>query len=415
VTRGSSLRINEARFQKHFQELSRIGATPKGGIHRPTFSDAHTKARAWFKDRALEAGLEFTIDGAANHSAILRQEDAEKTLLIGSNLDSVCNGGSFDGALGVAAALEVLNTIKDANLHLPVHLEAIDFTDEEFTYIEFLGSRAFTGQLGAENLLIRSGLDDDFERRIKDLEISTSSIAKCGRNPSDYSGYLELHIEQGSRLENQGCQVGVVKSIVAIRSLQIQFHGRADHAGTTPMDSRRDAGLGAAAFTASINKLVLEHFPDCVLNVGNMTFFPGASNIVPERVDVTFELRSPEDLRAEELGEIVFLVSTEEAAQRGLDVEIKTIGTSKAVLLHSDLKEIINAVAEAQGLSKMGIASGAGHDAQILAGFTPTGMILVPSQGGISHNPKEFTNWKDCVNGANMLLGSVIRWANFSQ
>jgi N-carbamoyl-L-amino-acid hydrolase len=411
VIEAPSLRINEARFQEHFEALSRIGATPEGGVHRPTFSDAHTEARNWFRERAKEAGLEFNRDGAANHSAFLPQPGAEKTILIGSHLDSVPIGGRFDGALGIAAALEVLQSIKEANLQLPVQLEAIDFTDEEFTYVEFLGSRALTGQLTEETLHVRPGVTEEFSDRMEDQGISTSSMLSCGREPDNYSGYLELHIEQGSRLEDQECQIGVVTSIVGIRSLQILFHGRADHAGTTPMTSRQDAGLGAAAFTQTINNVVLEQFPDCVLNVGNMNFFPGVSNIVPERVEVTLEFRAPEDQRAEELGETVFLVSTEKAAQRGLDVEIKTIGTSNAVQMHSSVQEIIRDTAEGLELSTMRCASGAGHDAQILANFIPTGMILVPSQGGISHNPKEFTRWEDCVNGANVLLGTAIRWA----
>jgi N-carbamoyl-L-amino-acid hydrolase len=415
VVSRSSLRINEARFQNHFEELSRIGATPEGGVHRTTFSDAHTAVRAWFRERAVEAGLVFSRDGAANHSAVLRQPGAEKTILLGSHLDSVPNGGRFDGALGVAAALEVLRSIKDANLQLPVHLEAIDFTDEEFAYVEFLGSRAFTGQLTEETLHVRSGVTEEFSERMEDQGISTSSMLSCGRDLDNYSGYLELHIEQGSRLEDQGYQLGIVTSIVGIQSLHILFFGRADHAGTTPMTSRQDAGLGAAAFTQSINKMLLEHFPDCVLNVGNMTFFPGASNIVPELVEVNLEFRARADKRAKEVGDMVRLVAKEEAAKRGLEVELKTIGASNAAQMDSGLQDLISSVAEAQGLSKMAMASGAGHDAQILADFTPSAMILVPSKGGISHNPAEFTNWEDCVNGANILLGSVIRWAEDRQ
>jgi N-carbamoyl-L-amino-acid hydrolase len=403
--------INEPRFRENFEELSQIGATPEGGVNRPTFSDSHTEARAWFRERALEAELEFKIDGAANHSAFLHQAGAEKTILLGSHLDSVPNGGRFDGALGVVAALEVLLTVRDAEIQLPVHLEAIDFTDEEFTYVEYLGSRAFTGQLDADNLRSRSDSEEEFERIISSEGLSMSSMLACGRDPRNYTGYLELHIEQGSRLEDQGYQLGLVTSIVAIWSYQIVFHGRADHAGTTPMTSRQDAGLGAAAFTLAFRKMMIDQFPDCVANVGNMAYLPGVSNVVPDLVDVTLEFRAPDDMRAEKLGETIAFIAREEAKRHDLEVEIQKTGHSNATPMHSNLQEIIGVAAKAMDLRAMRMASGAGHDAQVLANFTSTGMILVPSVAGISHNPKEYTRWEDCINGANTLLGSTIRWA----
>ena len=410
-----SLRINESRFRENFERLSRIGATVEGGVNRPAFGDSHTEARAWFRERALEAGLGINIDGAANHSATLHQPGAKQVLLLGSHLDSVPNGGRFDGALGVVAALEVLLTVNDAKVQLPVHLEAIDFTDEEFTYIEYLGSRAFTGQLKKDNLRIRSGSEDDFERIAVSEGFSMSSMLSCGRDPKNYIGYLELHIEQGSRLEQQGYQLGLVTSIVAIWSYQIVFRGRADHAGTTPMNSRHDAGLGAAAFSLAFHKMMIDQFPDCVANIGNMAYLPGVSNVVPDLVDVTLEFRAPDDLRAEKLGETVTFIAREEAQRHGLEVEIKKTGHSNATPMHSNLQEIISDAAKAMDLRAMRMASGAGHDAQVLAYFTSTGMILVPSVAGISHNPKEFTEWEDCVNGANALLGSAIRWAHQTQ
>jgi N-carbamoyl-L-amino-acid hydrolase len=410
-----SLSINKPRFRENFEELSRIGATSEGGVNRPAFSDAHTEARAWFRERALEAELEFKIDGAANHSAFLHQAGAEKTILLGSHLDSVPNGGRFDGALGVVAALEVLLTVKDAEIQLPVHMEAIDFSDEEFTYVEYLGSRAFTGQLEADNLRSRSESEEEFERIIVSEGLSMSSMLTCGRDPRNYSGYLELHIEQGSRLEDQGYQLGLVTSIVAIWSYQIVFRGRADHAGTTPMTSRQDAGLGAAAFTLAFHKMMIDQFPDCVANVGNMAYLPGVSNVVPDRVDVALEFRAPDDIRAEKLGETIAFIAREEAQRYDLEVEIQKTGHSNATPMHSNLQEIISIAAKAMDLRTMRMASGAGHDAQILAHFTSTGMILVPSVAGISHNPKEFTKWEDCVNGANALLGSAIRWAHQAQ
>jgi N-carbamoyl-L-amino-acid hydrolase len=406
-----SLRINEVRFRENFEALSIIGVTPEGGVNRPTFSEAHTKAREWFREQAHEAGLEIFVDGAANHSAILRQPGAEKTLIIGSHLDSVPNGGRFDGALGVVAALEILNTIKDADLQLPVHLEAVDFTDEESTYAEFLGSRAFTGRLNAETLQIRDRDLSKFKEALAVRNLSERSLFTCGRDPSEFVGYIELHIEQGSRLEESDSHLGIVTSIVGIYENHIIFHGRADHAGTTPMSSRLNAGLGASGFNLSLDQLVREQYPNCVANVGKMIFEPGAANVVPARVEVVCEYRAPNDQLAEALAGAIREAAQEEAERYGLELEIIPIGHAKPIQMNSQLQGLIAETAEDLGLKSMKLTSGAGHDAQILGNFTPSGMIFVPSAGGISHNPKEYSKWEDCVNGANVLMGSVIRRA----
>jgi N-carbamoyl-L-amino-acid hydrolase len=178
------------------------------------------------------------------------------------------------------------------------------------------------------------------------------------------------------------------------------------------MNSRHDAGLGAAAFSLAIRKTMLDQFPDCIANVGNMAYLPGVSNVVPDLVDVTLEFRAPDDLRAEKLGETVTFIAREEAQRHGLEVEIKKTGHSNATPMNSNLQEIISVAAKAMDLRSMRMASGAGHDAQVVAIFTPTGMIFIPSVGGVSHSPKEFSKWEDCVNGANALLGSAIRWAH---
>ena len=315
-----SLRINENRFREYFEQLARIGATPEGGVNRLTFSQAHTEAREWFCEKVHEAGFELLIDGAANHSAILRQTGAEKTLLIGSHLDSVPNGGRYDGALGVIAALEVLNTIKDADLQLPVHLEAIDFTDEESTYAEFLGSRAFTGRLNVDTLHIRERNLSQFNEALSVRSLSDSSFFSCGRDPNEYVGYLELHIEQGSRLEESDTQLGIVTSIVGIYENHIVFHGRADHAGTTPMSSRLNASLGASSFNLAVDHLVKEQFPSCVANVGKMIFEPGVANVVPKRVEVISEYRAPNDQLADELGRSIAAAAEQAASRYGLEL-----------------------------------------------------------------------------------------------
>ena len=240
-----NLRINPDRMLAAFNELAQIGATSDGGVHRPTFSEAHLAARQWFREQIEKFGLEFRTDGAGNHSAFLAcGDDHAPTFLLGSHLDSVPKGGRFDGALGVMAAFEVLRTIKDAGLKLKVDLEAIDFTDEEGTLVGLLGSAGLAGRLHEELLQNPRGGREALLEGMKRAGLSDESMLSAARPQESLAGYLELHIEQGKRLERAGFDIGIVSAIVSIWSYRLSFVGRADHAGTTTMDDRLDASLG---------------------------------------------------------------------------------------------------------------------------------------------------------------------------
>ena len=244
-----------------FNELASIGATAEGGVHRPTFSEAHLAARRWFREEIERSGLEFHVDGAGNHSAVLTFERSNvPTLLIGSHLDSVPDGGRFDGALGVMAALEVLRTVRENAIPLKVRLEAIDFTDEEGTLVGLLGSAALTGHLRPELLQNPRGGRDALVEGMKRAGLSEEGMLSAARPKESMTGYLELHIEQGKRLERSGTDIGIVSAIVGISSYQLSFIGRADHAGTTTMQDRLDASLGASAFTLAARELVMTGF-----------------------------------------------------------------------------------------------------------------------------------------------------------
>ena len=406
--------IDASRMKADFDALAEIGATPEGGVSRPAFSDAHRAARHWFHQQAEVAGLETKVDSAGNHSAILRQPSATKTLLLGSHLDSVPNGGRFDGALGVVAALEVLRTVKVSGGDLPVHLEAIDFTDEESSVFDYLGSRSAVGGLDFEVLRSTVREHPDLAPRLSQAGVELDRIASARRDPSSLAGYLELHIEQGPRLLEAGAQIGIVESIVGIRSLRLIFRGRPDHAGTTPMEARADAGLAASAFNLSAREIVTERFPGCVATVGRMTFDPGAFNVVPGTVEVTLEVRAPDDVRSRALELQVVEQAKRDAAGFGCTLDIAPYGVSQAAPMHSRAQQAIQRACEVLGIRWMRLSSGAGHDAQMLATVTTTGMIFVPSVGGISHNPREFTEWGDCVAGANVLLGATLDLARQS-
>ena len=403
------LRINSDRMLASFNELASIGATPEGGVHRPTFSEAHLAARLLYRQEIERSGLEFHMDGAGNHSAILG--DQAQTLLIGSHLDSVPDGGRFDGALGVMAALEVLRTIRENAIPLKFRLEAIDFTDEEGTLVGLLGSAAVTGHLRPELLQNPRGGREGLVEGMKRAGLSEEGMLSAAHPKGSMIGYLELHIEQGKRLERSGIDIGIVSAIVGISSYQLSFIGRADHAGTTTMQDRLDASLGASAFTLAARELVMRDFPDCVVNVGKMEFTPGAFNIVPARVDLSLEFRSADEAEFDRLDAALLGIAQLEAKRFGLEFRSDFRGRHAPTPMSDEVQRAFTDSCEALGLTHTPLVSGAGHDGQSFAGICPMGMIFVPSVNGTSHSPHEFTKWKDCVNGANALLQTVLRLA----
>jgi N-carbamoyl-L-amino-acid hydrolase len=410
----SQLRINEHRFKHDFDILSKIGETLNGGVCRPAFSQAHFETREWFRKKAEKAGLKFSIDGAANHIACHPSKTPDaRTLIIGSHLDSVPTGGKFDGALGVAAGLEVLQTIQEKEIELPFNLDVIDFTDEEGWLVSFLGSYAFTGKLLAENLSHPRGGLNIFLEGTQKAGISPASILEAKRKTDELAGYLELHVEQAPRLVLEQKDIGIVTSIAGIKFGKVLFFGKSDHAGTTPMQNRYDAGLGASLFIQKLHQLV-SSYEECYANVGEISFLPGGFNIVPQEAHLSLEFRAPNI-------ELMEILETEiEAIIREIEEKLKIkssmnwLGSRAPAPLSEKMQKIIAGSVQTLQLSNMQLASGAGHDAQSMASICPTGMIFVPSQGGRSHTPEEHTLWQDCVNGANVLLQSVLKFATYN-
>jgi beta-ureidopropionase / N-carbamoyl-L-amino-acid hydrolase len=409
------IRINQHRFRADFEELSQIGKEGESGVRRPAFSSAHLEARSWFRSKIEQAGLEFCQDEAGNHSGKLYcGPSGAQVLLVGSHLDSVRSGGRFDGALGVLAGLETLRIVKERGLQLPFHLEVIDFTDEEGSLVSFFGSFALAGLLEPDHLENPRGGRAALEDGLKRAGIKAEDIFSARRDPRTIAGYLELHIEQGHQLVASGRDAGVVSSISGISFYRLTFIGRADHAGTAPMETRQDAGLGASYFNLELKKLILDRFPDCFANVGRMVFEPGAFNIVPEKAVLSLEFRSPEIRQFRSLKTAVLELAQEAASRFALGFKPEFLGEKEPVEMSQAARESIAKAAERLGLSTLSTISRAGHDAQAMAEICPTGMIFIPSEGGISHSPKEYSSWQDCVNGANLLLHSVLSWADRS-
>ena len=406
-----NIRINNERMRMDFDTLAAIGATTAGGVHRPAFSDAHFEAGNWFRKRAGRIGpdIRVTTDAAGNQMVTLFSHlEGEPEILIGSHLDSVPDGGRFDGALGVVAALEVLETIRESGVKLRHPLTAVNFMDEEGAYIGLMGSRALSGTLPKGEVDHLAGRSDAFKRGLRKAGLECDAIFAAQSEPGATAGYLELHIEQGLRLKNAGAQIGVVTGIVGIRCFCITFKGRADHAGTTPMDARQDAGLGASSFSLAARDLIMREFPASVTTVGNMIYMPGASNVVPNSVAVSLEFRADSMEALDAMESALTSLAREHAARFDLSVTLEALERVSPVPTDKTIIQMIDQSAHALALASIRMPSGAGHDAQAMAAVCPVGMIFVPSEHGASHSAREHTPWEDCVNGANVLLHSVL-------
>ena len=401
------LRIDESRLLNDIAELAQIGATADGGVSRPALTAADIEARRWFECKIAEAGLAYAMDGAGNQSAILFSDPpSEKRILAGSHLDSVPNGGRYDGALGVLAAFEALRALKDQNIAPPVTLEAINFTDEESAIMGLMGSKAVVGQLTAADFE-RSRVDaGELTRRFSALGITRESMLAATRD--DVLAWVELHIEQGTRLESSGIDIGVVNAIVGIRSIHVTFSGEAAHAGTKPMDQRRDALWGAAMFVMRAREFVLDNYSPGVCNVGIIDAKPGAFNIVPAEVYCALEFRHGADEIMNRMETDLIRLLQECAAQFGLSVTYEATPPVIPATMGESVMAAIERAAGALGLSHQRMLSFAGHDTQNIANIAPAAMYFVPSVGGISHNPNELTRDADCVKGANLMLHTLL-------
>lgn len=400
-----SLSVNELRFATTFKTLTRDGATPAGGLSRPALSEAHLSARSTFRALAKEQGFELRTDGAGNLSALWRCDASNApTLMLGSHLDSVPNGGRFDGTLGVAAAFETAQVLRAAVNPLKVHLEVMDFTDEEGTWISLMGSRAMTGQLTLEDLARPRGDSEAFADALNRAGLTAEGILASDRSKDRFAAYLELHIEQGTRLEDTNTDIGIVTGMVGIHMYLVTFHGQANHAGTTPMLKRQDAALGASAFCLAVQQRTLAEYPDCVATVGRMQFVPGAFNIVPEQVTVFMELRTDERARAGHMQSALRSEAQKAARRFDLTVDFDHLESVTERRMDPDICRDMESACTQLELTCMPLPSLAGHDAQSMAKLCQSGLLFIPSKQGFSHSAAEFSDWDDCVNGANALL-----------
>lgn len=406
---ANELRIDVGRLRRDIEALAAIGRDPTGGISRPAWSPAHEEARAWLLGRLRAAGLAARVDPAGN--VFGRLGEGIPAVLTGSHIDTVPRGGPLDGALGVLAGLECLRTVAASGVRPARALEVAAFTDEEGRFYGFFGSRALTGSLDrllAERLTDPTGLALAEAMRRAGFDLARAPDAH--RDPREIAAYVELHIEQGPWLEAEDVPIGVVEGIVGIRRFRLTFVGQPDHAGTTPMDRRKDAFFTAAEYATKSRELVVRGGEGhAVTTIGVVDVRPGVANIVPERAALLQELRDPDPALLERLASRTLQAARRVARQRGLVLEVEHLMRAEPVRMSPRIQAAIEATAADLGLRTRRMLSGASHDAQVLAAVTDAGMIFVPSQGGRSHRPDEWTDWPAIERGANMLLGTLLR------
>lgn len=399
--------ISIQRILERLDKLATFNATPGEGVTRLSFTPEDRAARQWFMEEAESLGMSVRVDGAANIFARLGGDGP--AVLSGSHLDTVPHGGRYDGALGVIAALEVAQVLKETSARLVRPYEVVVWADEEGGRFGtgLLGSRAAIGVLTSEELDTTRDKDGILLRDAL-RPFAHGTLASAELDPANYHAYLEVHIEQGSRLIDEGYQVGLVEGIVGISRLVVNLTGQANHAGTTPMNRRRDALVAASNIVLAVRELGLRSMPG-VATVGQLKISPGAANVIPGEVTLTIEMRHLEesvlDRMVDEARELVKRI----AYNDGVDYAATLLKSSRPCLTDERLKKILRESIVDLGLQFLALPSGAGHDAQSVAKIMPAAMLFVPSIGGISHSPLEESKPEDVESAIAVLYGAAKR------
>jgi N-carbamoyl-L-amino-acid hydrolase len=408
---ASARHVQQDRLWGTLQKLGEFGKNPEGGVSRVGFTEADLAGRAYVMELMREAGLEVRADPAGNIFG--RRAGAENLplLLFGSHIDSVPHGGNFDGDVGSLGAIEVIRTLGEQKVKTRHPLEVVIWTNEEGGrfYSGLFGSSAAAGVLPPD---IPERVDEAGEKLrdwLKKMGGDASRIAEARITPRSVAGYLELHIEQGAVLDETKVPIGVVQGIVGINLRTCTATGFGNHAGTTPMNRRKDALAAASRAVLAVREEVHSEPGRQVGTVGWMKVEPGASNVIPGRVTFPVELR---DLDAEKISRIAARVMQRfETIGKEENVDITCTRPDQHVpaLTAPAFRDAIRASAQEASLDTLDLPSGAGHDAQNVARFAPVGMIFVPSRGGISHSPLEYTSPEQVANGAEVLYRAILR------
>jgi N-carbamoyl-L-amino-acid hydrolase len=401
----SPLRVNGDRLNSWLGRFDAVGRTA-GGINRVAYSDADLGGRTFTLDLFRQSGLTPRLDAAGNILARLDGRDATlPPILIGSHIDSVTNGGNYDGPVGSFAAIEVARSLREQNVRLRHPLEVVVWQNEEGGT---MGSKLAIGALKDPDLAATARSGKTIREGIGLIGGDVTRLGEAIRRRGDVACYIELHIEQGGLLEQAGLQIGIVEGIVGLRWIEVTIDGMANHAGATPMNQRHDAMLAAAKFTVAVNEAIIAEPGRQVATVGRITATPNTTNIIPGQVVLTVDLRDLDPGKLTRFKARFEQLGREIGASTGTTFAMKSLVDSEPAIADPRVMGWIEASAAALGLTRQRMPSGAGHDAQEIAQIAPMGMIFVPSIGGISHSPREYSKPEDITHGANVLLNAVV-------
>jgi allantoate deiminase len=395
---------------RRISELAEIGKHEEGGVARLSFTPKERAAKDLVASYMQEAGLAVREDAAGNLFGRREGRDSgAPAILVGSHVDSVRNGGDFDGPLGVLGGIEVLQTMDEEGVQTERPVEVAAFTDEEGARFSLgmIGSRALTGALSQEDLRHEDREGVSIAEAMREAGLNPAAVGEAARSSDSLAAYLELHIEQGKVLEGEDLPVGVVTGIAGPVWLRLFLSGEAGHAGTTPMGARRDA-LAAAAEVVGIIEVEAAAAGSTVGTVGQIGARPGGINIIPGRVDLSLDLRDIDEAVRDRVEGRIRARAEEACGRRGIGLEFEELQRLPPAPCSEEIRATIAAACEREGIRPFSLPSGAGHDGMHVAGLCPMGMIFVRSRDGISHNPKEWSNREDCEAGCNVLYLTVL-------
>lgn len=397
--------INGERLLEDLGKLRSFGACGTGVV-RPTFSPEDMAARAWLRDRMEEAGLDAEIDGVAN--VLGRSPNPGRALILGSHSDTQPTGGWLDGALGVVYALEAARALAEEPATSELAVDVVAWSDEEGTYTSCLGSNSFVGTLGDAALGDANAEGESVAEAIE--RVGLASTPRRSLEPDRHIGYLEAHIEQGPHLEEKGLRIGVVTSIVGIRGATVTFTGEQNHAGTTPMNRRADAGVALFEFGVRLRERLMGIAgPSTVWTIGDVRVEPGAASIIPGYGEMIIQFRDPDDSTLQAMAAAIADLTVEMTAEG--PVEIVTTPGRQPIPPTAMDPALQRHIAEAAELvvpgSWVSMPSAAGHDPMALSRHLPCGMLFIPSIGGVSHDFAEDSSPDDIVTGCNVLANAA--------
>jgi N-carbamoyl-L-amino-acid hydrolase len=401
------LHVDGSRLNAHLKALSEFGKNPQGGVSRVAYSEADKASRPYIMQLMSTAQLEVSVDAAGNILGKRAGSDpALKPILFGSHTDSVPEGGMYDGDVGSMGAIEVAQSLAEQKITMRHPLIVVIWQNEEGG---LWGTHAATAPLTPAELATVSRSGKTIREGIAFLGGDPDHLERTRMKKGDIAAYLELHIEQGGTLEKEKLDIGVVEGIVGIHQWNVTIDGFQNHAGTTAMDNRHDALLSAARFIEAVNRVITSEPGRQVGTVGRINAIPGTVNVIPGKVECTLEIR---DLDARKIDSLFAKVEAEAkkiGAMNGTTFSFAQFTNNIPAPTSTAIRAMVAASATELNLTHKTMPSGAGHDAQDVAQIAPVGMIFIPSIGGISHAPKEFSRPQDITNGANVLMNTLMK------